>query len=73
MPAFVGAVQVMNITSGGVFHIGDVFQVHPVSTTKTFAGAGSFNTGETLAIENHQSATNTLDNDVVDQGQFFNL
>lgn len=73
MPGFVGAVQIMNIGSSGVFHIGDVFQINPISTSKTFAGAGSFNTGETLSIQNHQSSTNTLDNDGVDQGNLFNL
>ncbi|KYC97209.1 spore germination protein [Heyndrickxia sporothermodurans] len=73
MPAIVGAVQVMNIGSSGVFHIGDVFQLTPISTAKTFAGAGSFNTGETLAIQNYQSATNTFDNDGIDQGINFNV
>ncbi|GIN37940.1 MULTISPECIES: spore germination protein [Heyndrickxia] len=73
MPGFVGAVQIMNIGSSGVFHIGDVFQLTPISTAKTFAGAGSFNTGETLTIRNHQSATNTFDNDGIDQGNNFNL
>ncbi|GIN84044.1 putative spore germination protein GerPA [Heyndrickxia sporothermodurans] len=73
MPGFVGAVQIMNIGSSGVFHIGDVFQVTPIASVKTFAGAGSFNTGESLAVQNYQSATNTLDNDGLDQGNFFNV
>jgi spore germination protein PA len=73
MPAYVGAVQVINLGSSGVFHIGDVIQIRPFSDTKTFAGAGSFNTGDGLAIYNQYSATNTLDNDGIDQGIIFNI
>jgi spore germination protein PA len=73
MPAYVGAVQVINLGSSGVFHIGDVVQIRPISNTKTFAGAGSFNTGDGLAIYNQYSATNTLDNDGIDQGINFNI
>ena len=29
MPGFVGAVQIVNISSAAVFNIGDVFQIHP--------------------------------------------
>ncbi|PLT33831.1 spore germination protein [Bacillus sp. V5-8f] len=67
MPAIVGAVQVINIGSGGVFHIGDVFKISPRSNTKTFAGAGSFNTGENLSLYNNQSTTSTYDANLVDQ------
>ncbi|MGV3465599.1 MAG: spore germination protein [Heyndrickxia sp.] len=73
MPGFVGAVQIMNIGSSGVFNIGDVFQIIPNASVKTFAGAGSFNTGETLSIRNEQSATNTFDMDGIDQGNFLNF
>ncbi|MEK4873959.1 MULTISPECIES: spore germination protein [Bacillus] len=73
MPAYVGAVQVINVSSSGVFHIGDVIQIRPISNTKTFSGAGSFNTGDGLAIYNQYSSTNTLDNDGIDQGINFNL
>jgi spore germination protein PA len=73
MPAIVGAVQVMNIGSSGVFHIGDVFKISPASTTKTFAGAGSFNTGEHLLLYNNQSSTNTYDGDLTDQPILLNL
>lgn len=45
MPAFVGVVKLNSISSSGVFHIGDVFAISPQSVAKTFAGAGSFNTG----------------------------
>ncbi|WP_062352127.1 spore germination protein [Bacillus kwashiorkori] len=67
MPAVVGIVQVNSIVSSGVFHIGDVYRIAPVSQTKTFSGAGSFNTAEQLYVYNHQSSTNTSDKDFVDQ------
>lgn len=73
MPAFVGAVQVVTVGSAGVFHIGDSFQISPISYAKTFAGAGSFNTGEVIQVKNKSSSTNTFDNDLVDQARFFNL
>lgn len=68
MPGFVGAVQIITIGSASVFHVGDVFQIHPISNTKVFAGAGSFNTGDHIQITNKYSATNTYDQDGVDQG-----
>ena len=50
MPAIVGVVQVISISSGSVFHIGDVFKISTTSNAKTFAGAGSFNTGDERSI-----------------------
>jgi spore germination protein PA len=67
MPAFVGAVKINSISSSGVFHIGDVFAISPHSVAKTFAGAGSFNTGDGLHIYNQYSNTNVQDSDVADQ------
>ncbi|MFS0634592.1 spore germination protein [Mesobacillus foraminis] len=72
MPAIVGAVQVISIGSSGVFNIGDVYKIMPVSTAKTFSGAGSFNTGDSMQVYNNQSSTNTFDQDSVDQGNYFN-
>jgi spore germination protein PA len=66
MPAIVGAVKVISVGSSGVFNIGDVFNIAPSSTAKTFAGAGSFNTGDFLKVRNNYSSTNTYDNDVAD-------
>ncbi|GAE35446.1 spore germination protein [Halalkalibacter akibai] len=66
MPAIVGAVKVNSVGNSGVFNIGDVYRMAPQSTAKTFAGAGSFNTGDYLKIRNDKSITNTYDNDVVD-------
>lgn len=73
MPGFVGAVQIMTIGSSSIFHIGDVFIINPHSTSKTYAGAGSFITGDEIQIQNKLSTTNTYDNDAVDQPKFLNL
>jgi spore germination protein PA len=72
MPAIVGVAQVISIGSSAVFNIGDVYKIMPMSNTKTFSGAGSFNTGETLSIRNESSSTNTYDQDSIDQGILFN-
>jgi spore germination protein PA len=73
MPAIVGVVQVISISSAAVFHIGDVFRISAASNAKTFAGAGSFNTGNEVQLQNYQSTTNTFDQDSTDQGNFFNV
>ena len=73
MPGFVGAVQIITIGSSSVFHIGDVFLINPYSTSKTYAGSGSFITGDEIKINNKLSSTNTYDNDGVDQPNFLNL
>lgn len=67
MPGIVGTIQVISIGSSAVMHIGDCYSIHPSSLTKTFAGAGSFNTGNGLHVKNYQSATNTWDQDQIDQ------
>ena len=73
MPAIVGVVQVISIGSSSVLNIGDVYKIMPISNAKTFAGAGSFNTGDRLTVSNQQSATNTFDQDLLDQGNLFNV
>ena len=67
MPAIVGVAQVISIGSSSIFNIGDVYKIMPVSSAKTFAGSGSFNTGDGLKVTNYRSATNTYDNDGIDQ------
>ncbi len=67
MPAIVGAIKVNAVASSGVFNVGDVFRIAPVSTAKTFSGAGSFNTGDNLRVRNDYSVTNVNDSDVADQ------
>lgn len=73
MPAIVGIVQVINVGSSGIVHIGDVFKISPYSAAKTFAGAGSFNTGDTVSLYNANSTTNTNDSDAIDQPLVLNL
>lgn len=73
MPAIVGAINVISVTSGAVMHIGDVFTIAPKSTAKTFAGAGSFITGEANTITNYYSSTNTYESDAIDQPMLLNL
>jgi spore germination protein PA len=73
MPAIVGVVQVMSVVNSGVFNIGDVYKILPITTAKTYSGAGSFNTGDLLHVNNHYSSTNTFDQDLLDQGNFFNI
>ena len=41
MPAMVGHIRIVNIGSSGIFHIGDVFAIRPISYSRAFAGAGS--------------------------------
>lgn len=49
------------------FHIGDVFAIRPISYSRAFAGAGSFNVGDNVSVYNYQSATTVNDSDVIDQ------
>lgn len=73
MPAIVGVVQVVSISNSAVFNIGDVYKILPIASAKTFSGAGSFNTGDLLHVNNHYSSTNTFDQDLLDQGNYFNV
>ncbi|MCL6606342.1 MAG: spore germination protein [Paenibacillus sp.] len=65
MPAIVGAINVNNIS--GVFNVGDVGIIAPNSFSKTFAGGGSFNSGETLNINNSPSVINIYGSDAYEQ------
>ncbi|MEN2767678.1 spore germination protein [Ornithinibacillus xuwenensis] len=69
MPAKVGAVKVNNVSSSSIFNIGDVYSMSPVSSAKTFAGGGSFNTGDGIRINLNQSNTYVYDKDIVDQSR----
>ncbi|MGG1676620.1 spore germination protein [Neobacillus sp. NRS-1170] len=73
MPAIVGVAQVITLGSSSVFHIGDVYKIMPFAAAKTFSGAGSFNTGDILDVNNQLSTTNTYDPDTIDQPISFNL
>lgn len=66
MPCIVGNVKILSIGGSGVVQFGDAIQISPSSTSKTYAGAGSFLTGDLSRTNNAISATNTNDPDVVD-------
>lgn len=66
MPAIVGPVQIINV-SGGVVHFGDAAWISPKANSKTFAGAGGFNTGGLIFATSGLSGTNVLDSDLIDQ------
>lgn len=67
MPAIVGAIQVITVSSSSVFNIGDVHTINPYTSAKTFAGGGSFNTGTNINVQLDRSAIETPDPDIVDQ------
>lgn len=66
MPAVVGFVKIISVGSGSIIQFGDAVEVNPNSTSKTYAGSGSFLTGSLTNSNNAVSATNTLDPDVQD-------
>ena len=66
MPSIVGAVKILSVGSGAVVQFGDSLQIRPASTSKTYAGAGSFLTGDLSRSANAVSATVTNDPDVQD-------
>ncbi|TDF98143.1 spore germination protein [Paenibacillus piri] len=66
MPAIVGNIKILSVGPSSVVQIGDTIQISPTSTSKTFAGAGSFNTGDLAHTNNAISNTNTNDQDVND-------
>jgi hypothetical protein len=67
MPSIVENIKINSVGSSGVVNIGDSMIISPSSSAKTFAGAGSFNTGDFGQINNTISATNTSDPDISDQ------
>lgn len=67
MPAVVGAVKVINIGSSSIFHIGDVYKIQPYTQAKTFAGGGSFNTGDGIRVHMENAQTTMVDQDQFDQ------
>lgn len=66
MPAVVGFVKIVSIGSGSIVQFGDSLEVSPTSSSKTYAGSGSFLTGSLTNSNNAVSATNTIDPDVQD-------
>ncbi|MGO4374947.1 spore germination protein [Paenibacillus sp. YIM B09110] len=69
MPAVVGFVKIVSVGSSSIVQFGDAVQVSPNSSSKTYAGSGSFLTGSLTNSNNAVSATNTLDPDLQDNTQ----
>lgn len=66
MPSIVGNVKIISVGSSSVVHFGDSFIIAPNSSSKTFAGAGSFNTGDFARVYNAYSTTVTNDSDLIE-------
>ncbi|PZD93405.1 spore gernimation protein GerPA [Paenibacillus sambharensis] len=66
MPAIVGYVNIISVGSSGIVQFGDALRLSPNSTSKAYAGSGSFLTGALTNANNAVSATNSVDPDVQD-------
>ncbi|MFC5450769.1 spore germination protein [Paenibacillus aestuarii] len=66
MPSIVGVVKILTVGPSSVVHFGDSVIISPNSSSKTFAGAGSFNTGDFPRIYNAYSNTVTNDSDLIE-------
>ena len=66
MPSAVGAVNIASVQSGAVVQLGDAVLLSPASSSKTYAGAGSFLTGGVVSSNSLLSSTNTQDPDADD-------
>ncbi|MBP1992385.1 spore germination protein [Paenibacillus eucommiae] len=66
MPAIVGNVKILSVGPSSIVHFGDSIILSPNSSSKTFAGAGSFNTGDFPQVVNGASNTITNDSDFVE-------
>ncbi|MFD2671747.1 spore germination protein [Marinicrinis sediminis] len=66
MPAIVGNVKILSVGPSSIVHFGDSIFLSPTSASKTFAGSGSFNTGDLPNTNNGVNFTNTFDPDGVD-------
>lgn len=66
MPAIIGQVKILSVGPSSIVQFGDSLILSPSSSSKTFAGAGSFNTGDFHRLFNAASATITNDSDLVE-------
>jgi len=65
MPAIVGTVNVVSLT--GVLNIGDARIIAPIAESSTFAGGGSFNSGDTMNVVNAPSIIRVSDTDFIEE------
>lgn len=66
MPSIVGVIKINSVGSSSVVNIGDSFYISPKSTSKAFAGSGSFTTGDFIKVNNGISSTNTYEPHLLD-------
>lgn len=72
MPGIVGSINIASVSSSSIVHIGDVQTIQPISNAKTFAGSGSFNTGDNIKTNTGYNLTNTNDMDQFDNANIGN-
>jgi hypothetical protein len=66
MPSIVGNIKIVSVSASAIVIIGDSIALAPISTSKSFAGSGSFNNGDLANYNNLASSTNTNDQDLFD-------
>jgi spore germination protein PA len=69
MPSIVGNIKIVNVGPSSTVLMGDTAIIHLTSSSKTYAGANSFHTGDHFGPTfdfNQGSSTNTLDPDIID-------
>ncbi|MEW9701020.1 spore germination protein [Paenibacillus sp. SI8] len=66
MPSIVGNVKIISVGPSSIVQFGDCLIISPTSSSKAFAGAGSFNTGDFPRIYNAYSTTVTNDSDLIE-------
>ncbi|TLS37197.1 spore germination protein [Pseudalkalibacillus caeni] len=67
MPSKVSSVEINILFASSVVRFGDAVNVSPKQASKSFGGAGGFNTGDGLNVNNIASGTNSVDPDAGDQ------
>jgi spore germination protein PF len=66
MPAFIGPVQIITVDGGNV-QFGDALNISPKNNSKSQLGAGAGNVGGFVLTNTAFNATNTFDNNLIDQ------
>lgn len=67
MPSIILApIKITSVSGDSAVTFGDVYQITPKSTNKSYSGSGAGNTGDHLQTNNLFSLTNTIDPDVAD-------
>jgi len=67
MPSIVGNIKILSVGPSSNVQIGDAAIINLASSSKTYAGANSFTTGDTFGpsiVNNTASSTNTNDREI---------